>query len=653
MTSVIKNFVKNSLQNNYIEYVIILLLCFIFYGNTLFNKYALDDAIVITQNTFTKSGLKGIPDILKFDTFTGFFGEQKKLVAGGRYRPLSLITFAIEYQLFGLNPFISHLINILLFAFTCIILFKILKFLFFNSKSVFWSVPVIATLVFIIHPIHTEVIANIKGRDEIIALLGSLISLLFSIKYIDNKKFIYLLYSFLAFTTGIFSKENTICFIIIIPLTIYVFRKADLKAFLNILLPIIISSGIFIFIRYKTIGFHINQPSELMNNPFLYANVHQKYATIFLTLGIYIKLLFFPHPLTFDYYPYHIKITDFSDYRILLIILIYIIIIIYSIFKIKSKSVIAYSYLFFLISISIVSNILFPIGTFMNERFLYMPSVGFSIFLGYIIVEKLKNYLNTKILLFIFSVLFIMAFIKTFSRNKIWKDDFTLFTNDVNISSNSAKSNTSAGGVLIDKANTIKDISKATYLRKQAINYLHKAITIYPGYFDAMLLLGNAYAELKNIDSAIFYYQKALQLNPKEIVFDNIDIVLNRTDSVDQIINICENLVKKFPKRFSLNYKLGYYYGRYKNNLNKSIYYLEKAVEIKPDDFAANKDLGVAYALSNNLNKASEQFEKAIKINSKDIDTYKNLYLSLLNLGKKNEADKILAIIKEMENKNN
>ena len=67
----------------------------ILYGNTLWNDYALDDAIVITQNGFTKQGVDGISKILTTDSFTGFFGTQKNLVSGGRYRPLSVVSFGI------------------------------------------------------------------------------------------------------------------------------------------------------------------------------------------------------------------------------------------------------------------------------------------------------------------------------------------------------------------------------------------------------------------------------------------------------------------------------------------------------------------------------------------------------------------------------
>src|SRR6185436_11485805 len=67
------------------------------YGNTLGNRYALDDGLFITNNAYTKSGIRGIPNIFTHDSFQGYFGDEKKnLISGGRYRPLSIATFALE-----------------------------------------------------------------------------------------------------------------------------------------------------------------------------------------------------------------------------------------------------------------------------------------------------------------------------------------------------------------------------------------------------------------------------------------------------------------------------------------------------------------------------------------------------------------------------
>jgi len=101
---------------------ILVLLTFILYGNTLSHDFALDDYIVITGNNFTKKGLGGIKDIMTHDAFVGTYGEALELT-GGRYRPLSIVSFALEYEFFGRNPFVGHLGNLLLFALSTVLVF--------------------------------------------------------------------------------------------------------------------------------------------------------------------------------------------------------------------------------------------------------------------------------------------------------------------------------------------------------------------------------------------------------------------------------------------------------------------------------------------------------------------------------------------------
>src|ERR1043166_116053 len=100
--------------------LLLFLFGFLLYVNTISFQYVLDDKLAITENQFTKKGFAGIKDHLTHEMFTGFFGKQKNLVEGGRYRPLAMITFAIEWQLFGDNPYISHFINAVLYGLTAV-----------------------------------------------------------------------------------------------------------------------------------------------------------------------------------------------------------------------------------------------------------------------------------------------------------------------------------------------------------------------------------------------------------------------------------------------------------------------------------------------------------------------------------------------------
>lgn len=194
-------------------YAIIFIFAFLLYGNTISNKYALDDDFVVLNNKIVHQGLKGIPHI-----FASRYTDMKGGTFG--YRPITKASLAIEYQFFGENPHVSHFINVLLYALTGMFLFYLMrKFL----KSFSFHLPFIITLLFMAHPIHTEVVASIKNREEILSFLGGLIFLHFSVKYIENKKIIFLIFSLLGFVFGILSKLSVLPFLIVVPLFIYYF----------------------------------------------------------------------------------------------------------------------------------------------------------------------------------------------------------------------------------------------------------------------------------------------------------------------------------------------------------------------------------------------------------------------------------------------
>src|SRR5437773_2978361 len=127
-----------------------------------------------------------------------------------------------------------------------------------------------------------------------------------------------------------------------------------------------------------------------MNNPFYGMTKGEKMATVFYTLLLYLKLFIYPHPLTHDYYPYHIPIMHWNDWRPLLSLLLYIALIVVFLKGWKKRTVWGYSIAFYLITLSIVSNLFISIGTFMNERFVYHASLGFCIALAWLLVKNLN-----------------------------------------------------------------------------------------------------------------------------------------------------------------------------------------------------------------------------------------------------------------------
>ena len=112
----------------------------------------------------------------------------------------------------------------------------------------------------------------------------------------------------------------------------------------------------------------------------------------FIPLVYILSSLLFPHPLTHDYYPYHIPLINLSDYRCLISLIIYIALIVIAIKGFRRKSIISFSILFYLIPLLLVSNLIFTIGVFMSERFVYFSSFGFCLATGYLISQISKQF---------------------------------------------------------------------------------------------------------------------------------------------------------------------------------------------------------------------------------------------------------------------
>jgi len=625
----------NFWENQQLHQLILFIAAILLYANTLIADYTIDDAIVITDNMFTTQGISGIPGILKYDTFYGFFKEAGKanLVAGGRYRPFTLIMFAIEYQLFGNTPGFSHLINILLFGLTGVLLYRVvLQWLGKTDAIRAGFIAFFTALLFVAHPIHTEAVANIKGRDEIVALLCSFGALYFLWQALETSDFKKSFWAGLIFLCGLLSKENTITFVAIIPLAFYVFSKFSISSVLKNMLPVFGATVLFLIIRTAVIGTQTGEPPvELMNNPFLKLqngqyipfSMNEKMATIFYTLYKYIVLLIFPHPLTHDYYPRHIDIQSFGNPTVLFSVVLYIALAVWAVVGVLRKKITGFAAAYYLVTLSIVSNIVFPIGTNMSERFVYMPSFAFCLVIGLLLWYLYKK-IGTLTIALPALMLFLFGY-KTITRNLVWKDNFTLFMTDIHVSPNSAKLCNAVGGDLIRVYSAEKDPAVKKAKLEEAIRSLKKAVEIHPIYKNAYLLMGNAYFYLSDLQNAIKSYEQALVLDP------------NYADA---------------KKNLAISYRdMGRKAGEQENNVAKALEYLTKAYSINKDDIETVRLLGVANGMSGKFADAALYFKRQTELDPKNARAWFDLGNSLLYSGNKTEGEAMIAKAKQMDPK--
>lgn len=621
-----------------IQSIILFVVVCILYANTIPNEYAIDDTMVITENNFTRKGLAGIPKILTTDSFMGFKWIEQNLLAGGRYRPLSIVTFAIEYQFFGLNPHVSHAINLLLYALSCISLLALLRKYFFPYASDFCF---IVALLFTIHPIHTEAVANIKGRDEILSLLFLIIATHFSFKWITeaDKKIINLGISLFCFFLALLSKENGLAFLAILPLSWYVFGRVSLAKAATYILPFILVVGVYFAIRIGFTGpIRVQGGSiDVLNDPYGAVTKQERLATISYVFLRYWGLLVFPHPMSWDYSFPQIPYYKFSDPIALLAFVLNIGLVIWASINVWKRNLFAYAILFYYLSMFLASNIIINIGAFMGDRLLYQGSIGFSLLVGaglLYIIDKAQNLqveAKRGIVLGFLGLVGIAATAKTVQRNFDWKNSETLSIADVKACPESVKTNQSAAGALKKLGAQEKDKAKKDAYFQQALQHLKKSTTLHPNYAEAYLEIGNVYYEMREIDSVEKYWKIGFGIYPdhpfKPEYYGHLCNLYgdkSKTEymkgNVQLSLDYLNTALAYNPKNDFMWFNLGATYRELKDYPN-AIRCAQKSVELNPDRGEYWNSLGVALANSGRVQEAIPAFERAILRNPKDTES--------------------------------
>jgi protein O-mannosyl-transferase len=610
-------------SQHWVPALILMALAFGLYGMAIRFGYVLDDEMVIQKNAYVQEGWAGIRKIFGADSFMGYFQDREKLylLEGGRYRPLSLATFAAEIGIFGKGnanlAHYSHFINILLYGLTGILLYRILLGLMPLRAGSRWyfSAAFIGALLFMAHPLHSEVVANIKGRDEILALLGGLLALYANLKYFDTEKWHWLVLSGLYLLLGMLAKENALTFLAVIPLTAWWFAKAPAGRAVLAATPLMAATFIFVVIRYNALGFmldHGKAVSDIMNDPFIQMNIGQKFATIFLTLGWYIKLLFVPHPLTHDYYPYHVPKVGWDDWRALLSLVAYLAMGVWAVLKMRSKKIPAFAILYWLITLSIVSNLVVSVGSFMNERFAYMPSVGFALlggwFLARWIPEKVKetpdhfNFISGAVLL---GVLGVFAW-RTLTRVPDWKDAASLNEAAIKVSYNSARSHCFyVTSMYQEKYLKTKDPEVKKGLVDTMEYHINRSLEINPTYGAALIMKAAVAAARLEQDHQLdkFFHQieSVMEIIPYNSNFRDFMakymVYLNGSNS-DKYISFC--------------YRAGYeFYFLKKKDVKGAEEYLQYAVDRQTEDVRILEAMADVCEAAGKKEKAAEMRARA------------------------------------------
>ncbi|MEO5572603.1 MAG: tetratricopeptide repeat protein [Bacteroidia bacterium] len=588
---------------------------FLLYVNTIHFDFTLDDYSVIKENRLTRQGWQAIPQIFKTPYRYGYYFTQDEL-----YRPIPKAIFAAAWAIAPDSATPGHLINVLLYAATGLLLF------FTLSKYIKQNlvIPFVASLLFIAHPIHTEVVSSIKSVDEILSLFFVLLTMNFIHSYLQKEKPIHIILALVCFLLSLLSKESGITFFAVVPLAIYFFTDAPAKKNIRVTAMMLIPVAIFLLLRHNILDQGLKTTFAVADNLLMAAhNGADRFATAVLICGIYLKLLFFPHPLIFDRSFNQIPIVTLSDWKFIVSLLAYIAMFAFALFRFKKKDGLSFSILYYLVTISIFSNIVLIIGTSFGERLMYLPSLGFCLAIAFLASKiffnpdenksyNVKDFVLKNVKIFsIVGIVFILYAFKTETRNVVWKDNYTLFSNDVKLAPNSTRTHYYFGNLLAKPENLGRKDSLVQQLTLDtAIAELKKSVEIHPVFADPYNQLGVSYYRKKNIDEAFTYYSKALQYNPTNATYhSNMGTLYFEKGDMPGALNAFKKAVELDPNYTEGLANLGSVYGMMKDYDN-AIKYLLQCIKTSPDYKQAYYFLSITYGFKGDKQNADFYMNK-------------------------------------------
>lgn len=592
--------------------LVISLLGAVLYLHTFSYGYSGDDGIYAYFNRVTQKGLSEWTELFKYGSMN-FISINP--VNTSIYRPFTLLTFAIEHQVFGeFNASNGHIFNVILYFGLLVVLGNLLVVLS-QKKALPLYFPLLVLLVYAVHPIHTEVVASVKSRDTLLASLFAFSAILIWVK---NENALSLPKQLLVggmFFISLISKEETITLMALVFLIAYFFQKRNFWESIKCVFPYLIPVIIYMICRAVVLDKAATMYDSKINSVLYGLSGGERLATNLYIYLQYLKLLVFPHPLSWDYSFSQIDVQTFSSPLVWLSLLIFAGLIFLAVKGFKSRLLISFGILFYLATFSIFANLAdsLVIGSNLGERFLFIPSLSFSFLLVYGLYLLMQRYSIAKAPLVSILILapFLVAFSwKTVDRAKVWEDALALSSSGVETAPNSWRTHVMYAEELRLAASKLKTTSPDS-----AKDYYAKSVV----HFD------QAY-EILGENAPVSQYLAALA-----------ESLLGVGDTTRALVVLEESIEKQPDSHFS-KFKLAAISFEQGDYEKAKILYLESLQAKKPDLYATYKNLGLTYIRLNEKVNAVAVFEKAIEV-QEDPEINRNLAYLYTELGDLEKAE--------------
>lgn len=539
------------------------------------------------------------------------------------WHPLTWLSHAIDYAVWGLDPMGHHLTSILLHGLNTflvvILITRLIQIAHPGKDEHGFNVPltagVVTGLLFALHPIHVESVAWVSERKDLLCAFFFLLSMLSYLKYSSSgqQKKHYIL-CLLFFILALMSKPMAVTLpVVFIILDLYPLERLSLKTYRRVLiekLPFFVlslASSVITVMAQQTEG--AISTSETLP-------LADRVLTAFHALMFYLNKMVWPTGLA-PIYPYPSEILLFSP-KYMGAFISTVIITIISILLWRRQKVFFAAWAYYIITLLPVLGIIQVGSQAAADRYTYLPSLGPFLLagLGTAFIYR-KFIVNRFRVLFFVPLIILFCVLSLFSvrQTKIWENSVTLWKHDLSLyPDTSFKAYVNLGKAYFD----LNDYPNA-------LENLNKAIDINPGNDTAYYNRGAVYLSQDRNNEAIEDFNKAIEVNPRHWeAYFNRGRTYYASGGYEKAIDDFSKVIEINPEFEEVYYNMGTIYASVFNDHIKALKYYSRAIEIKPDYASAYHNRGTVYVSMGDDNNAIDDFSAAIFFNRTDAMAYFN-----------------------------
>lgn len=563
----------SKLLNQYGLAILLLLSVIAFFPGLQNNFTHLDDYVQLVENKSVEEiSIENIQTIFSSTTV-------------GMYQPLSTLVYAVSYQIDGANPIVFHALSLFVHLINVVLVFILLK-----KLSIKKELALILTAIFALHPMQVESISWVSAFSNLLYSCFFLIALIYYRNYQKSPQFKWYLLTLLFFFFSLLSKSTAITLpLILIVLDYFNKQKVGKREVLDKipLLALSVAFGIITLYSRESAG-HLSDLSiqfDWIDRIFLisYSVFFYPFKWIF-PIGL---SAFYPYPeLTNGLLPWFY----YAAFGALIILF-------WALWKNRKNTYLITGFLFYLISISLVLQLI-PVGNQLTtDRYLYLPSIGLLLMLyGFI------RLINIKKIIPIFSILCILLLMASRERTKVWASDQLIWEDVIDQYPKVAQAYNNLGSYALQKGKL-----------KEAFNYFDQAVQLKPYYADALSNRGNLYSQQGNSKLALNDFNKAIQMRPHADAYFNRANEYVRLGQSQKAVADYQASVQLKPSADS--YTNWAYALLQLNDINRAMEKLNQALSVDPNFAQAHFLSGMIYQKQQMRNKACVHFQRAAQLN--------------------------------------